>query len=88
MIYDNNTPLIHTTMANLPSTCQQKNPKYPDFKHKSTGEALWVDGRSNPNWVISQLAILDSRMGSLQDKERKPVSFMYADDFMKSDANN
>ncbi|XP_047085178.1 protein OSB2, chloroplastic-like [Lolium rigidum] len=66
----------------------KKNPKYPDFKHKSTGEALWVDGRSNPNWVISQLAILDSRMGSLQDKERKPVSFMYADDFMKSDANN
>ncbi|KQK14078.1 protein OSB1, mitochondrial isoform X1 [Brachypodium distachyon] len=65
----------------------KKNPRYPDFKHKSTGEALWVDGRNNPNWVISQLAVLDSRMGSLQDRERKPVSFMYADDFMTSDAN-
>ncbi|KAM3260105.1 hypothetical protein ACQJBY_051396 [Aegilops geniculata] len=64
---------------------KQKNPRYPDFKHKSTGEALWVEGRNNPNWVVSQLAILDSRMGSLQDKQRKPVSYMYADDFMTSD---
>uniref|UniRef100_A0A8R7UJ27 Protein OSB2, chloroplastic n=1 Tax=Triticum urartu TaxID=4572 RepID=A0A8R7UJ27_TRIUA len=67
---------------------KQKNPRYPDFKHKSTGEALWVEGRNNPNWVVSQLAILDSRMGSLQDKQRKPVSYMYADDFMTSDASD
>ncbi|KAK3149936.1 hypothetical protein QOZ80_3AG0225030 [Eleusine coracana subsp. coracana] len=59
----------------------KKSPRHPDFKHKSTGEALWVDGRNNPNWVVSQLAVLDSRMGSLQD-ERKPVSYMYADEFM------
>ncbi|KAG2719034.1 hypothetical protein I3760_03G248300 [Carya illinoinensis] len=26
----------------------KKNPKYPDFKHKDTGEALWVEGRYNP----------------------------------------
>ncbi|CAL4917998.1 unnamed protein product [Urochloa decumbens] len=64
-----------------------KNPRYPDFKHKHTGEALWVDGRNNPNWVISQLAVLDSRMGSLQDNERKPVSYMYADEFMTLDGN-
>ncbi|KAL6894634.1 hypothetical protein ACP4OV_008732 [Aristida adscensionis] len=63
----------------------KKNPRYPDFKHKNTGEALWIDGRNNPNWVISQLAILDSRMGSLQDNERKPVSYMYADEFMTLD---
>ncbi|CAL4934828.1 unnamed protein product [Urochloa decumbens] len=65
----------------------KKNPRYPDFKHKHTGEALWVDGRNNPNWVISQLAVLDSRMGSLQDNERKPVSYMYADEFMTLDGN-
>jgi len=66
-------------------SCQQKNPRYPDFKHKHTGEALWVDGRNNPNWLISQLAVLDSRMSSLQDNERKPVSYMYADEFMTMD---
>ncbi|EAY91117.1 hypothetical protein OsI_12726 [Oryza sativa Indica Group] len=65
----------------------KKNPRYPDFKHKHTGEALWVDGRNNPNWVISQLAILDSRMGSLQGNDRKPVAFMYADDFMTPDTD-
>ncbi|KAL5219039.1 hypothetical protein ABZP36_019723 [Zizania latifolia] len=68
-------------------TNKQKNPRYPDFKHKHTGEALWIDGRNNPNWVISQLAILDSRMGSLQGGERKSVAFMYADDFMKHDTD-
>ena len=66
---------------------QQKNPRYPDFKHKHTGEALWIDGRNNPNWVVSQLAVLDSRMGSLQDIERKPVPYMYADEFMALDGN-
>jgi hypothetical protein len=47
----------------------QKNPKYPDFKHKDTGEALWVEGRYNPPWVKSQLAILDTRMGSLYSQD-------------------
>lgn len=46
----------------------KKNPKYPDFKHKDTGEALWVEGRYNPPWVKSQLAILDTRMGSLYEQ--------------------
>jgi hypothetical protein len=31
------------------------------------------------------LAVLDSRMGSLRDNERKPVSYMYADEFMTLD---
>ncbi|KAI3421398.1 uncharacterized protein J3R85_012314 [Psidium guajava] len=59
----------------------KKNPKYPDFKHKDTGEALWVEGRYNPPWVKSQLAKLDSRMGSLQWQDaRMPVSAMAGDD--------
>ncbi|ESR57163.1 hypothetical protein CICLE_v10021384mg [Citrus x clementina] len=61
----------------------KKNPKYPDFKHKDTGEALWVEGRYNPGWVKSQLAILDTRMGSLHDEDsRTHVGFMSADELM------
>ncbi|CAH9074569.1 unnamed protein product [Cuscuta epithymum] len=44
----------------------KRSPNYPDFKHKSTGESLWVEGRNNPPWVKSQLAILDSRMEALE----------------------
>lgn len=58
----------------------KRNPKYPDFKHKDTGEALWIEGKFNPPWVKSQLAILDSRMSSLQANENPAVSFMHADD--------
>lgn len=61
----------------------KRNPKYPDFKHKDTGEALWVEGRYNPPWVKSQLAILDERMGSLQDQDsRLHESSMSGDDFI------
>ncbi|XP_059660414.1 protein OSB4, chloroplastic-like [Cornus florida] len=42
----------------------KRNPKYPDFKHKDTKEALWVEGRNNPQWVKSQLAILDAKVES------------------------
>ncbi|KAI7754597.1 hypothetical protein M8C21_003725 [Ambrosia artemisiifolia] len=42
----------------------KRSPNYPDFKHKDTGEALWVEGRFNPSWVKSQLSVLDSRMES------------------------
>ncbi|KAG6783853.1 hypothetical protein POTOM_009531 [Populus tomentosa] len=61
----------------------KRNPKYPDFKHKDTGEALWVEGRYNPSWVKSQLAILDERMGSLRDQDSKlRLSSMSGDDFL------
>ncbi|XP_051144065.1 protein OSB2, chloroplastic-like isoform X1 [Andrographis paniculata] len=55
----------------------KRSPNYPDFKHKDTGEALWVEGRNNPPWVKSQLSVLDSRMESIRDQS--PVSFMAAD---------
>ncbi|GLT42394.1 hypothetical protein SLA2020_163960 [Shorea laevis] len=61
----------------------KRNPKYPDFKHKDTGEALWIEGKNNPSWVKSQLAILDSRMGSLHDQdERMQVKSMSADELL------
>ncbi|XP_057531907.1 protein OSB1, mitochondrial-like [Amaranthus tricolor] len=33
------------------------NPKQPDFKHKSTGEALWLSA-SDPPWVKKQVELL------------------------------
>ncbi|RAL47697.1 hypothetical protein DM860_012322 [Cuscuta australis] len=57
----------------------KRSPKYPDFKHKSTGESLWVEGWNNPPWVKSQLAVLDSRMEALQDHSMG-VNFMANDD--------
>lgn len=47
----------------------KKNPKSPDFKHKDTGEALWLDSKYNPPWVKSQLEILDSKMQSYQSQD-------------------
>ncbi|PIN15893.1 hypothetical protein CDL12_11453 [Handroanthus impetiginosus] len=58
----------------------KRSPNYPDFKHKDTGEALWVENRYNPPWVKSQLAILDSRMESFQEQSSSNrVNFMAAD---------
>ncbi|XP_021718734.1 protein OSB3, chloroplastic/mitochondrial-like isoform X2 [Chenopodium quinoa] len=37
----------------------KKNPKQPDFKHKTSGEALWLSGCDSP-WVKKQIKILDS----------------------------
>ncbi|KAK9057353.1 hypothetical protein SSX86_022188 [Deinandra increscens subsp. villosa] len=53
----------------------KRGPNYPDFKHKDTGEALWVDGRLNPAWVESQLSVLDSRMESFHDQSRSDSGF-------------
>lgn len=44
--------------------CMQKNPKGPDFKHKQTGEALWIESYSSPSWVMSQLDALDKKTKS------------------------
>lgn len=60
----------------------KRSPKHPDFKHKDTGEALWVEGRNNPPWVKSQLEILDERMGSLHNQNaNRHANFMGPDDF-------
>lgn len=59
---------------------EQRSPNYPDFKHKDTGEALWVEGRYNPPWVKSQLSVLDSKMESFNEQSSSMnVSFMNAD---------
>jgi len=40
---------------------RKKSPKHPDFRHKSTGEALWLHP-SDPPWVKQQLEVLDSKL--------------------------
>ncbi|KAJ7555337.1 hypothetical protein O6H91_05G032800 [Diphasiastrum complanatum] len=35
------------------------NVSHPDFKHKHTKEALWIDKRSNPDWVQAELTTLE-----------------------------
>ncbi|KAH7863980.1 hypothetical protein Vadar_024299 [Vaccinium darrowii] len=39
----------------------KKHPRYPDFKHKHTGEVLWLTDKYIPPWVMSQLEILDAK---------------------------
>jgi len=34
------------------------NANYPDFKHKKTEEALWLNGKCKPPWVEAKLAAL------------------------------
>jgi len=40
------------------------NARYPDFKHKKTKQALWLNGRWNPVWVKAELEAMAP--GSLQ----------------------
>lgn len=35
--------------------CNKRNPKAPDFKHRTTKRALWVDGWYTPKWVKDRL---------------------------------
>lgn len=53
------------------------NPGFPDFKHKGTGECLWIECSSNPPWVKSQLPVLDYRRKVLEDwgKDRSHARF-------------
>lgn len=38
---------------------KKKNPRAPDFKHKTTRESLWISSWETPPWVMPQLAALD-----------------------------
>jgi len=37
------------------------NSRYPDFKHKTTQQALWLDGILTPPWVEAKLAVMAPR---------------------------
>ncbi|KAL3510480.1 hypothetical protein ACH5RR_029881 [Cinchona calisaya] len=54
----------------------KKNPKHPDFKNITTGEALWLD-HNDPPWIKRQLQFLDSVLAgqSRGDGDTSPTSF-------------
>jgi hypothetical protein len=37
---------------------EKTNEKYPDFKHKKTQEALWLEDQRNPPWVVVEVAVM------------------------------
>ncbi|KAB1220392.1 Protein OSB1, mitochondrial [Morella rubra] len=49
---------------------RKKTEKHPDFKHKDTGEALWLNP-NDPPWIKRQLQILDTKMA--EQGQRDPV---------------
>ncbi|KAL0288376.1 UNVERIFIED_CONTAM: protein OSB1, mitochondrial [Sesamum angustifolium] len=50
------------------------NPKAPDFRHKDTGEVLWLQNY-DPPWIKKQLQLLDSRL-SKQSQHRNAWSHL------------
>lgn len=53
----------------------KKTPQHPDFKHKTTGEALWISSVSSPAWVNSQLAAMDSKAQRLREHGQEAALF-------------
>ncbi|XAR61837.1 hypothetical protein NMG60_11016361 [Bertholletia excelsa] len=44
------------------------HPNHPDFKHKDTGEALWINDK-DPLWIKRQLQLYDSGVASKSHRE-------------------
>ncbi|KAJ7536563.1 hypothetical protein O6H91_12G073900 [Diphasiastrum complanatum] len=55
----------------------KKNPKYPDFEHKTTHEGLWIEGGMNPLWVKAKVATMAlgkiQSGGGLRSQLREPL---------------
>ena len=32
----------------------KRNPRSPDFKHRDSGQGLWLDSYNRPNWITEQ----------------------------------
>ncbi|CAJ1972630.1 unnamed protein product [Sphenostylis stenocarpa] len=55
------------------------NSKQPDFKHKDTGEVLWLS-EYDPPWVRRQLQLLDSKMeGGFVGRHSRVNNWVYDD---------
>jgi len=48
-------------------SCTQLKPSSPDFKHKDTGEGLWI-GSSTPAWVLPKLPPVPTKQGDGLEK--------------------
>ncbi|CAK9249874.1 unnamed protein product [Sphagnum jensenii] len=40
------------------SLLEKINERYPDFKHKKTGETLWIEDRGNATCVAAEMAVM------------------------------
>ncbi|CAA0829756.1 Interactor of constitutive active ROPs 2-chloroplastic [Striga hermonthica] len=49
---------------------EKKNSRYPDFKHKETGEGLWLND-DTPSWVLPGLARLEFDVKCVKDNAKK-----------------
>lgn len=47
----------------------KKNSRQPDFRHKSSGEVLWLDSRQKPSWVDFQLATFNAYHRNLKESK-------------------
>ncbi|KAL2973973.1 hypothetical protein AAZX31_14G077300 [Glycine max] len=55
----------------------KRNPKQPDFKHKDTGEALWLS-EYDPPWVKRQLQLFDSKIaGGSAGRRSRVTNWVY-----------
>ncbi|KAL1214167.1 Protein OSB1 [Cardamine amara subsp. amara] len=50
------------------------NPRQPDFKHKRTGEALWLVS-DLPDWITRQLELLDQRKRCYDEEKTRRGHF-------------
>ncbi|PIN11234.1 hypothetical protein CDL12_16160 [Handroanthus impetiginosus] len=51
----------------------KKHPNSPDFKHKDTGEKLWLYD-TDPPWIKQQLQLIDSRLSKQNPGEHRHAS--------------
>ncbi|KAL5780357.1 hypothetical protein ACOSQ2_011094 [Xanthoceras sorbifolium] len=86
--YENRFYLWHVFFTNpcewWDNRKDKKTPKAPDFKHKDTGEALWLNP-NDPPWIKKQLRLIDSKMDEQglrgHAHSRSAVSTWVYDDF-------
>ncbi|KAH9619939.1 hypothetical protein KSS87_017490 [Heliosperma pusillum] len=67
----------------------KKNSRHPDFKHKSTGEVLWLS-TYDPPWVKKQVELLDSKLARTPSDEVPFGSFTshWVSDFQLDSSNS
>jgi len=62
------------SVQNIEVSCSdmQPTPKYPDFKHKDSGKALWIGTRS-PQWAVDALPHLKFNGGSKGARKKETL---------------
>ncbi|XP_017255682.2 protein OSB1, mitochondrial [Daucus carota subsp. sativus] len=58
----------------------KKSPHHPDFRHKDTGEVLWLK-HNDPPWIRKQLELQDSRLAGRQISVSSDLTSLVYDDF-------